>query len=224
MSPKLAALVICGAAAIATAAAADFTPGFSQAPSVADVAAVYPPRAKAAGVSGAVMLTCEVGRDNHPKDCQALKEAPGNYGFGVVAERLAEKMVVDTPMAGRNIFIPVNFDAAILKGEATVTRPIWAEMPAIQDVQASFPKTQNGVNNVRVVLGCEIVAGGALSDCSVAQEDPAGQGYGQGALALASKFKVAPWGQDGSPTIGARIKLPIRYALTPEPAAPAKKP
>jgi hypothetical protein len=223
MSPKLAALVICGSAGIATAAAADFTPGFSQAPTVAEVAAAYPARAKAAGVSGAVLLTCEVGRDNHPRECAPLKETPGAYGFGVAARKLAETMVVDTPMAGRNIFIPVNFDAAILKGEATVTKPIWAEMPAIQDVQASFPKTQNGVNNVRVVLGCKVEAGGALSGCSIAQEDPPGQGYGAGALSLASKFRVAPWAQDGSPTIGAQIRLPIRYALTPEPAA-AKTP
>jgi hypothetical protein len=168
-----------------------------------------------------VMLTCEVGRDNHPRDCAPLKETPGNYGFGVAARKLAETMLVDTPMQGRNIFIPVNFDAAILSGGAMVNRPIWAEMPAIQDVQASFPKTQNGVNNVRVVLGCKVEAGGVLSDCSITQEDPPGQGYGAGALALASKFKVAPWAQDGSPTIGAHIKLPIRYALTPE---PAKKP
>jgi hypothetical protein len=223
MSPKFAALVIVGATAIATAAAADFTPGFSQAPTVADVAAAYPVRAKAAGLSGSVMLTCEVARDNHPKACAALKEAPSGYGFGVAAERLAEQMVVDTPMAGRNIFIPVNFDTSILKGEATVTKPIWAEMPAIQDVQASFPKTQNGVNNVRVVLGCLVEADGALSGCSIAQEDPPGQGYGAGALALASKFRVAPWAQDGSPTIGAHIKLPIRYALTPAPP-PAAKP
>lgn len=221
MSPKLAALVVCGAAAMATAAAADFTPGFSQAPTVADVAAAYPARARAAGVSGAVMLTCEVGRDNHPRDCSALKETPGNYGFGVAARKLAEMMLVDTPMQGRNIFIPVNFDVAILNGGATVTRPIWAEMPAIQDVQASFPKTENGVNNVRVVLGCKVEADGGLSGCSIAQEDPPGQGYGAGALALASKFKVAPWAQDGSPTIGAHIRLPIRYTLTPE---PAKKP
>ena len=221
MSPKLAALVVCGAAAIATTAAADFTPGFTQAPTVAEVAAAYPARARAANVSGAVMLTCEVGRDNRPRDCSALKETPGNYGFGVAAQRLAETMVVDTPMQGRNIFIPVNFDAAILSGGAMVTRPIWAEMPAIQDVQASFPKTENGVNNVRVVLGCKVEVGGVLSGCSIAQEDPPGQGYGAGALALATKFKVAPWAQDGSPTIGAHIRLPIHYALTPE---PAKKP
>lgn len=129
-------------------------------------------------------------------------------------------MVVDTPdIVGKNVFIPVAFDAAVLKGDAVVSQPIWAELPSVQDFQASFPKSANGVNNVRVVLGCTVEAGGGLAGCSVAQEDPAGQGYGAGALALASKFKLAPWSQDGSPTVGAHIKLPIRYALTPTPAA-----
>ena len=104
------------------------------------------------------------------------------------------------------------------------SQPVWAELPSVQDFQASFPKSQNGVNSVRVVLGCAVEAGGGLSGCSVAQEDPAGQGYGAGALALASKFKLAPWSQDGSPTVGAHIKLPIRYALTPTPAAKPQRP
>ncbi len=216
MSAKLSALVVCAASAVASSAAADYTPTFSQAPSVADVAAAYPARAKAAGVGGSVMLACHVARDNHPRDCEAVKETPGSYGFGAAARRLAEKMVVDTPdLIGKDVLIPMTFDAAVLTGAAMVSKPIWSQMPTIQEVQASFPKTQNGVNNVRVVLGCTVGADGALSACSVAQEDPPGQGYGDGALSLASKFKLAPWGEDGSPTVGAHIKLPIRYALTP---------
>jgi hypothetical protein len=122
-------------------------------------------------------------------------------------------MVVDTPdMIG--IFIPVTFNAAVLKDNAMVSQPIWAELPSVQDFQAGFPKNETGVNNVRGVLGCLVEASGTLSSCWVAQEDPADQGYGAGALALTSKFKVAPWGLDGAGTTGAHIKLPIRYALT----------
>lgn len=216
MSAKLGALLACAAVATASVAVADYTPTFSQAPSVADVVAVYPVRAKAGNVSGTVTLTCLVGRDNRPRDCDPVKEAPASYGFGAAARKLAEKMVVDTPyLIGKNVFIPVTFDAAVLTGAATVSKPVWAEMPSVQDFQASFPKAENGVNNVRVVLGCTVEAGGGLGGCSVAQEDPPGQGYGDGALALASKFKLAPWSLDGAPTVGAHIKLPIRYALTP---------
>jgi hypothetical protein len=228
MSLKPAALLAASAAAaacaLATSAAAQSEgPVWVEAPTVADIAAAYPAKARAAGVGGTVTLTCEIGRDLHPKDCAALKEKPGLYGFGAVARRLAEKLKVSTPeIVGQNIFIPVTFDPAVLSGAAMVTKPAWAAMPAVEDFQASFPKSQNGVNDVRVVLGCTVEAGGSLSGCTVAQETPAGQGYCAGALALASKFRLSPWSTDGEPTVGAKIKLPIHYVLTPAPPTAAK--
>jgi len=220
MSLKFVAFVASAAVAAAAGAAIAATvpnqPEWSEAPSVADVAAAYPAKARAAGVSGTVNLTCEIGHDGHPKDCATVTEKPGGYGFGAAARKVAEGLKVDDPaMNHRNIFVPVTFDAAVLKGQAMVTKPAWAEMPTAQDFQATFPKTQNGVNDVRVVLGCTVERGGELGGCSVAEETPPGQGYGAGALALASKFKVAPWGTDGAPTVGAHIKLPIHYELTP---------
>jgi hypothetical protein len=65
------------------------------------------------------------------------------------------------------------------------------------------------------VLGCTVEQGGSLGACAVADETPPGQGYGAGALALASKFRLEPWSVDGAPVVGAKIKLPIRYELTP---------
>ena len=166
---------------------------WSEAPSVSDIAAAYPARAKAAGVSGTVNLTCEMGRDGHPKDCEALTEKPGGYGFGAAARKLAEKLKDEgTNLTHQNIFIPVTFDAAVLKNEAMVTKPEWISLPTPQDLNATFPKTENGVNQVRVVLGCTVEAGGALGGCAVADETPPGQGYGAGALALASKFRLSP--------------------------------
>jgi TonB family protein len=210
-----AAAAIAGSAAVSSAGAQG-EHVWVEAPTVADIAAAYPARARAAGVGGQVELTCEMARDGHPRDCAALKETPGGYGFGAAAAKLATRLKVsDQGLTNQNIFIPVTFDAAVLKGEATVTKPAWAAIPSAQDFQATFPKTENGVNRVRVVLGCTVQAGGVLGGCAVAQEDPPGQGYGDGALALASKFRVGPWSQDGAPTVGARIRLPIRYELTP---------
>ena len=222
MSLKFAAFVasaaVAGSACAGAAVAATLPsqPTWSEAPSVADVAAAYPARAKAAGVSGTVNLTCEIGRDGHPKDCATVTEKPSGYGFGAAASKVAERLKADDPSLNhKNIFVPVTFDAAVLKGQATVARPAWEELPSAQDFQATFPKTENGVNHVRVVLGCTVKAGGDLGDCAVAQEEPAGQGYGAGALSLASKFRLAPWSVNGAPTVGAHIRLPIRYELTP---------
>ena len=219
MSRRLLALLATAAAICAGAADAAVVQTqleWTEAPSVSDIAAAYPARAKAAGVGGWVQLTCEVGHDGHPRDCAALKETPGGYGFGAAARKLAEKLKVDDPsMNHQNIYIPMTFDAGVLKGEAIVTKPEWTQLPSADDLNATFPKTQNGVNQVRVVLGCTVERGGTLGGCLVADETPAGQGYGAGALALASKFRMAPMGADGAPTVGAHIKLPIRYELTP---------
>src|SRR6202000_721389 len=101
---------------------------------------------------------------------------------------LASRMKVEnTGMYGENVFIPFSFNTAVLSGSSTVTQPTWAEMPTVEDFQASFPKSENGVNHVRVVLGCTVASDGALGGCAVNQEDPAGQGYGAGAVALAAK-------------------------------------
>jgi len=221
MSLKIAAVIATGAAVlvgggIAYAGIVQTQIAWTEAPSVSDIAAAYPARAKAAGLSGTVNLTCEMGRDGHPKDCEALTEKPSGYGFGTAARKLAEKLKDEgTTLAHQNIFIPVTFDAAVLKGEAVVSKPAWASLPSPADFQATFPKTENGVNQVRVVLGCTVEAGGSLGGCAVADETPPGQGYGAGALALASKFRLEPWSVDGAPVVGAKIRLPIRYELTP---------
>lgn len=220
MSFKFAAMTGWGAVALAGAAFAQMEAQWAEAPSVAEMAALFPAKAKAAGVGGTVDLTCDV-RDGRPHDCAVLKETPSGYGFGFAARKVGERMRVGDPsLNGKEVRIPVTFDPLVLNGDVVVTKPVWAAMPSAVDFQLTFPKTENGVNNVRVVLACTVAQGGALSDCAVAQEEPAGQGYGPGALALAPKFRVGPWSQDGQPTVGGKIRLPIRYQLTQAAAKP----
>lgn len=216
MSFKFAAWAYAGLLVAPTAAAAQTSPTWVEAPSAADMAAAYPAKAKAAAVGGSVELTCTINREGRPRTCAVLKETPGNYAFGTAARRLAEKMRVnELNLRGQDVLVPVTFNPDVLKPDGmAITKPAWAAMPSVEDFQATFPKTANGVNSVRVVLACTVTNSGALGGCSVDSEDPPGQGYGQGALALATKFRVGPWSQDGQPTIGARLKLPIRYELT----------
>jgi TonB family protein len=189
---------------------------WAEVPSAADMAAAYPAKAKAAGVGGMANLSCSLNAQGHPRDCVALGEQPAGLGFGFAARKLAEKMrVAEIGLNGREVRIPVTFDPAVLKAEPiTIARPAWAVLPSAADFQASFPKTANGVNEVRVAMVCTVGADGVLSGCAVDREEPAGQGYGQGALALAPKFRVGPWSQDGQPTAGAKVRVPIRYQLT----------
>jgi hypothetical protein len=213
----IAGAALAGAAAlVATLAAAQQAPIWSQAPTVADVAAAYPAKARAAGVGGMVNLTCTINYEARPSQCYALGESPEGYGFAFAAKTLAEKMRgPDASLNGQEIRIPFVFDPKVANGAAVVTRPVWAALPSAADFQASFPQTANGVVDVRVVLSCTVGPDGALGGCAVDREDPPGQGYGQGALAVASKFRVGPWSQDNQPTIGAQLHLPIHYVLTP---------
>jgi TonB family protein len=184
-----------------------------EAPSVADVAAAYPAKARAAGVGGAVNLTCTLNREGRPRDCYALGEAPSGMGFVAAAKKLAEKLQAQG-LAGQEVRVPVTFDAGVLTGAPTVHAPAWAALPAAADFQASFPKTANGVNDVRVTLVCEVGPGGSLNGCGVDREEPAGQGYGAAALALAPKIRVSPWSLEGEATVGAKVRVPLHYQLT----------
>ncbi len=143
MASKFAVLAAAGAviaAASVTSAGAQGERAWVEAPTVADIAAAYPARARSAAVSGQVELTCEMGRDGHPRDCAALTEKPGGYGFGAAAVKLATRLKAsDQSLTNQNIFIPVTFDAAVLKGEATVTKPTWAALPSAEDLHATFP-------------------------------------------------------------------------------------
>jgi len=207
----------------AVTSAADVVPVWADGPSTADVAKAYPARAKAAHIGGQVNLTCQIDH-RRPGQCAPLSVTPEGYGFEHAARRLAGALLtVDGSFNGKEVQVPVTFDPDVLNGATTVARPVFVELPAPSDFQASFPQAANGVTNVRVVLACVVGAGGVPRDCSVEQEEPSGQGYGQGALPVAAKFKVAPWTGRGEPTIGAHVRLPIRFELTPA-RPPAAKP
>jgi len=202
--------------------AAGATPAldWTEAPTYAQAAALYPADAKAHPVSGEATLSCTVTYSGRLADCVVLAQSPDGLGFDDAARKLARHLRLRRgpgTASGDEVRFQVKFPAEMATGAPAVEdRPAWAAIPPLSDFQASFPKTENGVNHVRVVLACEVKTGGALSACDVASEDPAGQGYGRAALALGSKFRVGLMTTDGAPTVGAKVHVPIRYELTPE--------
>jgi hypothetical protein len=214
---RLSFMVFAGVALASSAAVAQPAPTWAAAPTTADMTAAYPAKARAAGVGGEVLLSCTINARRSMYACMPISEEPKGYGFGTVARKLAEGLVAAQGpgvATGTEVRVPVAFSADLLKaGAPLVAKPRWAELPSAEAFQATFPKTENGVNAVRVALVCSVQAGGTLSDCAVDREEPAGMGYGNGALALAPKFRVAPWSADGQPTVGARVRVPIRYEL-----------
>lgn len=216
----IAKLVTClGAAAAAAApAAAQPVPTWTAAPTLAQVVAAYPPRARSARVGGRAELSCRANHEGWLRDCGVLVEQPGGYGFGTAARRLAEGLRTSGRANAEDIRVSVAFDPAMLgPGPFVLQTPTWAALPSAGDFQGTFPKAANGVNSVRVVMTCDVAAGGALVGCAVDEEDPPGQGYGAGVLALAQKIRVGLWTPDGLPEVGARVSIPIRFQLSQAP-------
>ncbi|MCR5878856.1 energy transducer TonB [Phenylobacterium sp. J367] len=111
MTLKLtAALAVLAAAAATSASAQVAVAGWSKVPTAAEIAAAYPPRAKAAGVGGMVLLSCTLTRALQPRDCTATHEEPANLGFGTAARKIAEAYLVAAPqeklVKGSEVEIP----------------------------------------------------------------------------------------------------------------------
>ncbi|PZQ51780.1 MAG: hypothetical protein DI570_24885 [Phenylobacterium zucineum] len=189
---------------------------WSTAPTAADLAAAYPAKAKAEGVGGAVDLVCTGGRDGRLSDCDVMGESPRGYGFGTAARRLAQGMRGAGVGKGAEVRFPITFAPELARGAPyTAKTPQWAALPTVADMQAAAPKTEGGPNDVRVTLVCDVQAGGALNGCAVDREEPAGQGFGPAILALAPKFRVELMSAEGMPTVGAKVRVPVRFALKP---------
>lgn len=208
--------------ALASAAALCAVPATAQtvwtaAPSVADLAAAFPEKARAAGVGGGVELMCTAARGGGMTDCDVIAEEPRGYGFGNAARRLAEQKMRAAGVAKSDeVRVPLAFPAELAKGPSyTVKTPIWSGLPTVGEIQAAVPKTEGGPNNARVTLICEVQAGGSLSGCVVDREEPAGQGFGPAILTLAPRFQVGPLSAEGVPTVGAKVRVPVRFDLKP---------
>jgi hypothetical protein len=208
--------------ALASVAALCAAPAVAQtvwtaAPTAADVAAAYPEKAKAAGVAGGVELMCTAARSGDMTDCSVIGESPRGYGFGFAARRLAEqKMQASGVTKGSEVRVSLAFPAELAKGQSlSVKTPIWTALPTVGEIQSAVPKTEGAANNARVTLVCDVLPGGSLSACAVDREEPAGQGFGPAILTLAPKFKVALISAEGFPTVGGKVRVPVRFDLKP---------
>ena len=95
--------------------------------------------------------------------------------------------------AGMGSNQPMIFGAPPLAGKAVsiLNNPIWVSSVGWSDVTQAYPAAASGVEGY-AVAHCEIMRGGALSNCEPIKEDPEKRGFGKAAARLAAKFRVAP--------------------------------
>ena len=203
---------------------------WDQAPNYVDVAAAYPAKARTAGAAGRVTLRCTLKEDGRLTSCSTLTEEPPRMGFGAAAKALLPKFKGPTQLsdgksiAGTLTQVPFVFAPDMLDPDKRVVgKASWAVLPSGDAMSAGYPRKalDAGVEQARVTMSCVTGAGGDLEGCAVTKEDPAGLGFAEAALALSESFRIRPWTDDGLPTIGGTIVVPIRYQAPKEPVAAA---
>lgn len=94
-----------------------------------------------------------------------------------------------------------------------ITLPDWIRKPTVADLVRVYPAgaVQREIDGM-AVTSCKVAVGGALTDCQVLEEAPAGVGFGKAALDLMPKFLMRPMTRDGQPVEGGTVRIPIRFS------------
>lgn len=93
---------------------------------------------------------------------------------------------------------------------ADITRVTWAQHPT-----PSYPAraAANGVTSGTVTLTCRVESDGRPSGCAILTEDPAGQGFGEVALASMEGARFSP-ATLAAASPGAKARFTIRFRMT----------
>lgn len=99
-----------------------------------------------------------------------------------------------------------------------ITNPDWAQQPNGDDLAEQYPALAQFVGlGGEVVLRCTVATDGSVA-CQVAEETPAGMGFGAAALAFSKTFKMTPMLRDGKPVDGGKVTIPIKFSPSEEDA------
>ena len=206
-----------------------------KAPTVAEVLAAYPAKARAANVGGTVVLDCKITEAGGLSNCRTIRDDPDGFGFASAARGLTDRFETptrtdkDESIVGGRAHVTIAFSASSLTNATpAIGKPKWVAGPRVNDIAAVMPAAAKAakVYAARVVMDCTVVANGLVDGCKVASQDPAGLGYDTAALSLTRYFALAVWTEEGLPTVGGAVRIPLRFDFEAamKAAAPPPKP
>ena len=104
-----------------------------------------------------------------------------------------------------------DFPDATPAPDVTLSEVQWIRRPNARDFARFYPdRALSAGQSGRVVLDCVANSRGNLN-CSVAQEDPPGWGFGQAAIRISRQARVDRTTTDGSSVEGRHVELPLAF-------------
>ncbi len=191
-------------------------PEWVKQPSSADYHAAWPDEALKLS-AGTATLHCKTDVSGALSDCSVARESPDNFGFGSAPLKLAPQFRLKQNPASDSIDFDVRFKAS---DHPVIVNPDWLHKPTSDELRGVWPTKalQQGINGKAFIV-CKVSLEGALFDCQVESEEPAGMGFGAAAIALTPQFLFKPRLRDGRATV-TTVRFPVNWAgLTPGSAA-----
>lgn len=200
-------------------------PTAKPAPAADPALVFYPSAARTAGVEGQAVIRC--GHDEHlaVRGCTLISETPAGQGFGAAALAMAAQ-APDNPKVSLPQMLaqppddititfklrPPRIDPDITIMGHTMVRPTIVTQPTTAQIQAAYPvRALSDQVEGAAAIDCLVMDDGKLARCQLAAEAPAGYGFGQATLDLASDFVMKPRLVDGEPSPGV-VRVSVKFS------------
>ncbi len=186
----------------------------SAASGVDALARFYPQRARQSSASGRALVSCAV-RTGPRLECAPERESPSGWGFGDAAASAAAAELGRQPLhPGDRTRVAVDF-ATHPSGLGPTPRQFWETTPSGDDALRYYPgRALDAHRSGRALLNCTIAADRTLANCMLVSETPRDWGFGDGAVQLSRRYRLAvnELGRPGH-SVGDHILMPIIFSL-----------
>ena len=184
---------------------------FTKEPRFQDALALVPEAARDAG--GYAAMRCKVTADARIADCRLVQETPTGGGFGRALLSLAPEYRVKSPAEGGPA--PGSEIVEPFYGLRSDKPVDWRRKPTEKDLLLVWPKAAwaKGIGG-KALIHCLVSTQGALYDCIVASESPAGENFGSAGIALTPQFLMSPATLSGKPVIS-MVSIPLFFTAMP---------